>query len=60
MVIHWSEKVVLKIKNANLLKKLVSHEELLSGSRDVSVSMLKSHASKSGLLNLDSHSFGEV
>ena len=60
MVIHRSEKVVLKIKNANLLKKLVSHEELLGGSGDVSVPMLKSHASKSSLLNLDGHSFGEV
>ena len=60
MVIHRSEKVVLKVENANLFEELVSHQELLSGSGNVSVAVLEAHTSESRLLNLDSHSFGEV
>ena len=50
--------MVLKIENANLLEQLVAHKELLGGSRNVSVSVLKSHTGESSLLNLDSHGFG--
>ena len=50
----------LESHNDNLLEELISHKELLAGSRDVSITVLKSHTSKSSLLNLDSDVSGKV
>ncbi len=52
--------MVLQGKDAHLLQKLVSHKELLGCSRDVSVAVLDSHASESGLLDLEGDAPGEV
>lgn len=51
-VVHWSEEMVLQGQNNNLFHELISHEELLGGTTDVSVSVFKSHSSESSLLNL--------
>ena len=54
---HWSEEMMLKSQDNDLLKKFISHQELLARSRDVSVTVLKSHTSESSLLELGSHIF---
>ena len=43
-----------------LLQELVAHQKLLAGSRDVSVSVLDSHASKSSLLHLEGYKSCEI
>ena len=57
---HWSEEMVLNCKDDQLFVELISHEELLSGSRNVSVTVLKSHSSESGLLDLNSNALGQI
>ena len=52
--------MVLKIKNANLFEQLVAHQELLSSTRDISITVLKSHTGESGLLNLDGHCLSKI
>ena len=37
----------------DLLQKLVAHQELLAGSRDISVTVLDSHAGETSLLHLE-------
>ena len=51
-VVHRSEEMIFESQNNNLLKELVAHQELLARSRNVSISMLDSHTSISGLLYL--------
>ena len=53
MIVHWSEEVVLDGQDNDLLEKLVSHEELLARTRDVSVAVLESHTGESSLLHLE-------
>ena len=59
-VMHWSEEMVLKSKNDNLFEESVSHEELLGGTTDVSVSVLQSHTGESSLLDLKGDASGQV
>ena len=56
-VVHWSEEMVLEGQDNDLFKKFVAHQELFARSRDVSVSVLKSHTSESSLLELSSYVF---
>jgi hypothetical protein len=60
LIVHWSEEMMLQVKNANLFKESISHKELLGGSRDVSVTMLDSHGGESSLLNLEGNSLGQI
>ena len=59
-VVHGSEEVVLGGEDNDLFKKAVAHQELLSSSGDVSVTVLNSHARESGLLHLKGNSSGHV
>lgn len=59
-VVHWSEEVVLKSKNNNLFEELITHQELLGGTRNVSVAVLNSHTCESGLLNLKGDALGNI
>ena len=52
--------MVLLGKDNNLFKHLVAHKELLGGTRDVSIAVLQSHSSETGLLNLKSNTSGQV
>ena len=54
---HWSEEMMLEGQDNDLFKKFVAHQELFARSRDVSVSVLKSHTSESSLLELSSYVF---
>ena len=52
---HGPEEMPLKLENTGLLKKSVTHEEFLGGSRNVSVTMLDPHTGESCLLYLNSN-----
>ena len=52
--------MVLQRKDDGLLEKLVSHKELFASSGNVSIVVLDSHTSESGLLHLDSDGFGQI
>ena len=60
MIIEWSKEVLLDREDDGLLQKLIAHKELLSGSRDISVAVLDSHTGESGLLDLKSHTLGQI
>jgi hypothetical protein len=52
-IVHWSEEMVLESQDDNLFEQFVSHQELLRGTTDVSVTMLESHSCESSLLHLE-------
>ena len=60
LVVHWSEEVVLDTEDGKLFEESVTHQELLGGTRDVSVTVLQSHSSESGLLYLESNASSQV
>ena len=51
---------MLESHDNDLLKELITHQELLARSRDVSITVLQSHSGKSGLLNLKSNAPGQI
>ena len=59
LIVHRPEVVVLQREDDGLLQKLVAHEELLAGSRDVAVVVLDAHTSESGLLDLQGNCLGD-
>ena len=52
--------MVFKGQDDNLFKKFVAHQELFARSRDISISVLDSHTSESGLLNLKSNASCQI
>ena len=57
---HWSEEVCFQTHDNDLLEELITHQKLLAGSGDVSVSVLESHSGKSGLLGLNRNVSGQI
>ena len=58
-VVHWSEEVVLDRQYHNLLEKLVTHQELFTSSRNISITVFDSHTGKSSWLNLECDATGQ-
>ena len=52
--------MLLQGEDDGLLKKLITHQELLCGSGDISISVLESHTGESSLLHLDGDVSGQV
>ena len=57
---HWSEEMMFQSKNDDLLQKTIAHQELLSGTTDVSVTVLESHSCESSLLDLEGNASSQV
>ena len=59
-IVHWSKEVVFQRKDHSLFKEFITHQKLLTGTRNVSVRVFDAHTSVSSLLDLESHSFCEI
>ena len=59
-VVHGSEEVLLDGEDHQLLKDLITHQELLCSTRNVSVVVQNSHACETGDLYLNSNITGQI
>lgn len=51
---------MFQCEDDGLLEELISHQELLCGSGDISISVLESHTSESSLLHLDGNVSSQI